>query len=309
MSEFKLAYSTYGKDNVRVLKVWKDPKNPQIQNVIEMTVRCLLEGDVEESYTKADNSPIVPTDTVKNTVYVLAKQTDTWPIERFASTLANHFITRYSHIHGANVYIKQHRWTKYAVNGKLHPHSFIQDGRELRTCEVYKKSETSPFVITSGIKDLTVLKSTGSMFYDFHRCEYTTLKDTKDRILSTDVDATWVWNPAKFNKLEDVYAYADKGIFDTIYNQARTITLNTFALENSASVQATMYNISTEILSVAPDVEFVNYALPNKHYMNIDLSWHKGIKNLGKDQEVFLPSSDPNGLIKSTVTRSSKAKL
>lgn len=34
-----------------------------------------------------------------------------------------------------------------------------------------------------------------------------------------------------------------------------------------------------------------------------DLKWHKGIKNTGKDAEVYAPQSGPNGLIKCTVSR------
>src|SRR5260370_9722031 len=100
-----LATARYGKDNVRVLKVWRDPQDPNHQKVIEMTVCVLLEGEIEESYTQADNSSIVPTDTVKNTIYILAKQNEVWPIELFGATLVNHFITRYPHIHAAHTHI------------------------------------------------------------------------------------------------------------------------------------------------------------------------------------------------------------
>lgn len=303
-----LTTSSYGKDNVRLLKVKRDPTNPNKQDVIELTVQVLLEGDVDVSYTHADNAPIVPTDTVKNTIFILAKQSDVWPIERFGATLTAHFTTRYAHIHKATAYIKQHRWTRYTVEGKPHPHSFIQDGTELRICTV-SKHESGNFQITSGIKDLTVLKSTGSMFYGYNMCEYTTLKETTDRILSTDVDASWVWSPKIFITIRDVDHHANEGIFDSVYQQARKITLETFATENSASVQATMYNISDSILKVAPWVDTVKFSLPNKHYINLDLEWHKGLKNLGKDAEIFVPTSDPNGLIKSVVSRKPAAKL
>lgn len=309
MSSF-LSSAAYGKDNVRVLKVKRDPTDPSKQEVIEMTVQVLLEGEIETSYTNADNSSIVPTDTVKNTVHILAKQTDVWPIERFAATLADHFTSKYNHIHKATAHIIQHRWTRYNVDGAPHPHSFIQDGTEVRIAQVSKSdTKNSKFHIKSGIKDLTVLKSTGSMFYGYNVCDYTTLKPTTDRILSTDVDASWEWNPAAFTNIRDVDYHANAGLFDNSYNAARTTTLRTFALENSASVQATMYNISTEIIKKVDLINAVTFSLPNKHYVNVDLSWHKGIKNLGKDAEIFIPTSDPNGLIKSTVTRKPAAKL
>lgn len=297
-----LQQASYGKDNVRILKVKRDPQDPKKQNVIELTVRVLLEGEIDDSYTKADNAPIVPTDTVKNTCFIVAKQKDVWPIERYASILADHFVTRYSHIHAAEVKVIQHKWSRYNVQGKPHAHSFVKDGEDIRLATVYRK-EGQPFHITSGIQNLTVLKSTGSMFYGFNQCEYTTLKETWDRILSTDVDASWTWIPGKVAELAQVIALADKGEFDATFDAARTATLETFALENSPSVQGTMYNMSNRILKERPLVDSVSYSLPNKHYFELDLSWHKGLKNTGKDAEVYVPASNPNGLINSTVRR------
>jgi len=98
--------------------------------------------------------------------------------------------------------------------------------------------------------------------------------------------------------------------FDKAWENARAITLKTFAEEESASVQATMFKMCEHILEAVPEVENVDYALPNKHYFEIDLSWHKGIKNTGKDAEVYAPQSGPNGLIKVTVARAPvEAKL
>lgn len=298
-----VATARYGKDNVRVLKVWRDPQDPNHQKVIEMTVCVLLEGEIEESYTQADNSSIVPTDTVKNTIYILAKQNEVWPIELFGATLVNHFITRYPHIHAAYAHIIQHRWTRYNVQGKPHPHSFLKDGEETRIVDVSKSDDGSPFKITSGIKHLTVLKSTGSMFYGYNKCEYTILPETKDRILSTDVDASWTWQPSKVSTVGQVKQLAYNGVFDNAWEGARNITLETFALENSASVQASMYNMSQAILREFNQIDTVSYALPNKHYFEINLSWHKGLKNTGKNAEVYAPQSNPNGLIKCTVSR------
>jgi urate oxidase len=53
-----IAAARYGKDNVRVYKVEKDGKTG-VQTVTEMTVCVLLEGAIDVSYTKADNSVVV----------------------------------------------------------------------------------------------------------------------------------------------------------------------------------------------------------------------------------------------------------
>ncbi|PYI30147.1 uricase [Aspergillus indologenus CBS 114.80] len=296
----------YGKDNVRVYKVHRDEKTG-VQTVVEMTVCVLLEGEIDTSYTKADNSVVVATDSIKNTIYILAKQNPVTPPELFGSILGNHFVTTYPHIHAAHTSIVTHRWTRMTVDGKPHPHSFLRDGEETRNVQVdaVENAQGISIDIRSALAKLTVLKSTNSQFWGFVRDEYTTLPETWDRILSTDVDATWQWQ--RFAGLEAVRAAVPR--FDATWAAAREITLKTFAEDNSASVQNTMYKMAEQILERQPLLETVEYALPNKHYFEIDLSWHKGLKNTGKDAEVYAPQSGPNGLIKCTVGRKSKAKL
>ncbi|KAA8650565.1 hypothetical protein EYZ11_009711 [Aspergillus tanneri] len=302
MSEITAA--RYGKDNVRVYKVHKDEKTG-IQTVVEMTVCVLLEGDIETSYTKADNSVIVATDSIKNTIYILAKQHPVTPPELFGSILGTHFIQKYPHIHAAHAHIITHRWTRLNIDGKPHPHSFVRDSEEKRNVQV-DVVEGRGIDITSSLSKLTVLKSTNSQFWGFLRDEYTTLKETWDRILSTDVDASWKWKT--FGGLDEVRDHIPK--FDATWVHARDVTLKTFAEDNSASVQNTMYKMAERILAYQPLVETVEYSLPNKHYFEINLDWHKGLQNIGKDAEVFAPQTDPNGLIKCTVGRSSrKSKL
>lgn len=300
----QLLDSAYGKANVKFLKVRKNAKNPKVQDVLEANCQVLLKGNFDVSYTDADNSPVVPTDTVKNTILVEAKKTNVWPIERFAAHLTKHFTSKYSHVSGVEINIVQARWTKFEVNGKLHDHSFRHEGPETRRTFLEYSKATGKLSITSSIKDLTVLKSTGSMFYGYHQCDYTTLQPTRDRILSTDVSAAWKYDES-LKSLDSVFELADQGVFDKTYEEARKVTLDLFALENSPSVQATMYNMASDILKKAPQVDSVTYELPNKHYILFNLEW-KGIK--GND-ELFYPASDPNGLIKCTVGRKASAKL
>lgn len=304
MSE--LISSTYGKGNVKFLKVKKSKQDPKVQDILEANVEVLLRGAFDESYTKADNSSIVPTDTVKNTILIEAKTSDVWPIERFAAHLAKHFTTKYSHVSGVEITIVQSKWSKYEVNGKLHAHSFKHEGPETRRTYLNYEKKSGDITLRSSIKDLKVLKSTGSMFYGFHQCDYTILKPTTDRILSTDVDASWDFDLKKIGNgdLDSIMKAASEGLFDFSYDSARTTTLNLFALENSPSVQATMYNMSDEILKKVPQIKTVTYVLPNIHYILFNFEW-KGIKD---NDDLFYPSSDPNGKIKSVVGRKT-AKL
>lgn len=293
----------YGKDNVRVYKVERDAA-AGTQTVTELTVCCLLEGAIESSYTRADNSCVVATDSIKNTIYIKAKEHPVNPVETWAATLGQHFLDRYSHISVANVDVIQHRWTRMIVDGKPHPHSFLRDGEETRNVAV-RAIRGKGIEVESSIKKLLVLKSTGSAFHGFVRDEYTTLPETWDRILSTEVDAAWTWK--LFPTLKAVQDKAAS--FDKAFADAREITLSTFAKEESPSVQNSMYKMCEQILAAAPDVAKVFYALPNKHYFELDLSWHKGIKNTGKDAEVYVPQSGPNGLIKVEVSRDQKSVL
>lgn len=293
-----VAAARYGKDNVRVYKVERDAKTG-VQTVTEMTVCVLLEGAIETSYTQADNSVVVATDSMKNTVYIKAKEHPVTPPELFASILGTHFIETYSHLTAAHIRVITHRWTRMTIDGKPHPHSFYRDGAETRNVEAVVRRGKG-IDIRSGIVGLLVLKSTGSQFHGFVRDEYTTLPEVWDRILSTDVDCGWSWK--RFSGLNAVKNAIPK--FDKAWEDARAITMKTFAEEDSPSVQNTMYKMCGSILEAVPEVENVDYKLPNKHYFEIDLSWHKGLKNTGEHAEVYAPQSGPNGLIEVTVARS-----
>lgn len=189
------------------------------------------------------------------------------PPELFGTILCNHFLTRYKHIHAARSKIVTTRWTRMNIDGKPHPHSFLKDGDETRDVEV-DMVEGKGVDIRTSIRGLTVLKSTNSEFWGYIRDEYTTLPETWDRILSTDVTALWHWK--HFNSLDEVRAVAQK--FDPGWTTVRDITLKTFAEDNSASVQNTMYKMADHILAAQPLIETVEYALPNKHYFELGMS-------------------------------------
>lgn len=194
----------------------------------------------------------------------MAKQHPVSPPELFASILANHFVAKYPHIHEAQVKVKQHRWSRMTVEGKPHPHSFVRDGSETRNVEAVA-SDRNGILVRSGIVGLLVLKSTGSQFYGFVRDEYTALEEVQDRILSTEIDCGWKWN--NFNTLGDVESAVP--IFDEAFTTARQTTLDLFAKEVSPSVQNTMYKMCEQILALVPEIQAVDYSLPNKHYFQI----------------------------------------
>lgn len=162
-----------------------------------------------------------------------------------------------------------------SFDGKPHPHSFYRDGSETRNAHATFKRDEG-LSITSKIAGLLVLKSTGSAFHGFHRDEYTSLPEVWDRILSTEVDASWEWKTYK--TVDEVKSSGN--LFDKSWDAARTITMKTFAEDDSASVQATMYKMSEQILATVPEVEAVEYSLPNKHYFEISTSYYPISKSL-----------------------------
>ena len=72
----ELTWSRYGKDKVRIFRIVRDGK---IHHVVEYNVCTLLEGDVDTSYTEADNSVVVATDSsTPMTLAPLSNFTDSW---------------------------------------------------------------------------------------------------------------------------------------------------------------------------------------------------------------------------------------
>lgn len=315
-----LSHSRYGKDKVRVLRVVREGS---LHHVVEYNVTVLVEGDIDISYTKADNSCIVATDSLKNITYYLAKVSPHILIpERFALHLGTHIVSKYPHLHKAFITVEQLRWSRIPVqtgtDSKEHPHSFYRDGDDRRIVNVEVDATAGKNKLigraSAGIKDLLILKSTGSSFAGFIRDEYTTLVEVDDRIFSTSVDLNYTFaaiplpTPKNEDKSDFIIPVLDNQGQGTVWDQslpakARKVTLEVFAQDDSASVQATLYKMATQIVQDYPGVASVSYSLPNKHYVPVDMKYI-GVDNLTPAQaEVFLPLAAPSGLISATVTR------
>jgi len=320
MSTVHLASARYGKDKVRVFRIVRQEKEGQKwHEVVEYNVRVLLEGEIETSYTKADNGVVVATDSMKNITYYMAKVSPHVLVpELFAMHLGAFIVGKYAHIQKAFVDVEQLKWARIDVGAegqpRSHGHSFWRDGDEKRTASVEidatagKDKMTAE--VTSGVADLLVLKSSGSAFEGFVRDEFTTLPEVSDRIFSTAVDLKYVYEclqvPASLKSADPPEAVdlGPKFDFGKVAKGARDITLQVFATDESASVQATLYKMAEQILGVNPGVTLVQYALPNKHYIPVDMKY-LGIDNLTPSEaSVFCPVSAPSGLITASVARS-----
>lgn len=310
-----LTAARYGKTKVRVFRIVRQDK---WHHIVEYNVEALLEGDLESSYAEADNSVVVATDTIKNITYYLAKiSPHILNPEKFALHLGTFFVSKYSHVHKAFVTIEQLRWARIPVEaGKEHPHAFYRDGDDKRVVKVEvdasKGKDKSVGRVSAGISDLLVLKSTGSKFEGFIRDEYTTLVEVDDRILSTSVDLEYAFSeiplqaPGDAGKLEFVVAEGveDGSVWDEeVPERARRATLEVFAEDESASVQATLYKMAQRIIAENAHIQTVTYTLPNKHYIPVDMRYI-GVDNLTSSKaEVFTPVAAPSGLISATISR------
>ncbi|KAJ3504433.1 hypothetical protein NLJ89_g7936 [Agrocybe chaxingu] len=318
----ELTAARYGKTKVRVFRIVREGS---WHNIVEYNVEALVEGDIATSYTEADNSVVVATDSIKNITYYLAKVSPhILNAERFALHLGTFLVSKYAHLSKAFVTVEQLRWTRIHVAGEAspegHSHSFYRDGDDKRVVNAVIDAtggkDKLVATVTSGVTDLLVLKSTGSGFTNFYRDEYTTLVEVDDRIFSTSVDLTYTFAPLQIaaptdeKKLEFVTPLqrGEEGYDGSVWDEevpgrARAATLETFAVDESASVQATLYKMGERIIAENGSVISVSYSLPNKHYVPVDMRYI-GVDNLTPSKaEVFTPIAAPSGLIKATISR------
>ncbi len=274
--------NNYGKARVRLMKVARQGERHELQN---LTVKIAFEGDFTDVHTVGDNSPVLPTDTMKNTVYALSQQTqEIEEIEVFASRLADYFLTNNNQVTRVVVEIAEHGWTRIAVGGEPHQHSFTKGSDEKRTTKVSATRDGA--TVESGIEDLIVLKTTKSGFVGFIKDCYTTLPETTDRIFCTSVKADWR------------YTNTDAATAD-IWRDVRQTIVETFAEHDSLSVQHTLYAMGEAVLEKFSDIAEIAFSLPNIHCLPIDFT-RFGLEN---DNRIFVPTDEPHGLIEARLSR------
>lgn len=302
-----VSFQQYGKENVRLVKVTKNPCGKH--EILELKVSILLSGKAfEESYTKADNSNVVATDSMKNIVYLVANSSTKLPcIEKFGIELGELMLSKYpTLVEKAQITIEKAGWERLILSGKPHQHAFSGNVNGMRKCQVTVSRGPSPTImVVSEISDLSVLKTTGSSFKKFYRDQYTTLPDSDDRILSTSICVRWSFSP--IHSFEEAY---EKHEFCKAYDIVQHISLDEFSSVDSPSVQATLYTTCKRTLEKIPQVDHVYMELPNRHVFNLDLPVFKHDAHKGTPpKDIYVPLSQPNGLIKATVSRASASKL
>jgi urate oxidase len=276
-----LAETAYGKSSVRLVKVSRHGDRHDLK---DLTIAIRFEGEYDQSYTRGDNRDVLPTDTMKNTVYALAAKHSVEEPEAFGRVLAEHFLERNARLRRVRIDLTEQPWGRICVGAREHGQTFVRQGAESRSATV--QGQGDQISIGAGVKDLVILKSSRSGFTGFLRDEYTTLPDVADRILATALTATWRYRTADLD-------------FNLTWRAVRSTMLETFAEHNSQSVQHTLHAMGQAVLDNVDAVTAVRLVMPNKHHLPVDLS-RLGLENRN---EIFVPTDEPYGLIEASLIR------
>lgn len=280
-----LGANQYGKAESRVVRIYRDSPRHQIR---DLNVSSALRGNFEDAHTTGDQADVLPTDTQKNTAFAFAKEKGVGAIEDYALTLGGHFIDSAPAAEGARIEVEEYTWERIPVDGEGHAHSFVRAGSGVRTTvvNVEGRGSSRKSYVVSGIRDLVVLKSTGSEFHGFLKDKYTTLPETNDRILATSLVARWRYDHTDVD-------------WDKSYEEIKALLLEQFASIHSLALQQTLYGMGEAVLERHPEVAEIKFSAPNKHHFLVDLSPF-GLEN---PNEVFIAADRPYGLIEATVVR------
>ena len=278
----RLGENRYGKSRVRLSRITRHGDRHDFQ---EWTVRVLLHGDFASSFTQADNSRILPTDTMKNTVYAIARDSKAVTIEEFAMELGDYLLANNPQVSQVSVEIEEKAWERMHCDGASEPTTFRLCGPEVNTVAAVRE-KSGEWHITSGMDGLTILKTTKSAFTGYIKDRLTTLKPATDRIFGTCATVAWTYATEEPN-----YANARERIIAAL--------LRTFAAHDSMSVQHTLFDMGKAALDAAPEIANIKLTMPNLHHLLVDLS------PFGQDNpnHIFVPIDEPHGYIEATIER------
>jgi urate oxidase len=291
-----LGQNQYGKAENRVVKIIRDGGTHHLK---DLNVSVALSGDMAEAHYVGSNAHVLPTDTMKNTVFAFAKEYGIESAEQYGIHLARHFVTSQQSVKRARIRIEEYAWERIETSGPNSrrsltgsdggKHSFVRKGQEVRTSQITFDGEN--WEVVSGLKDLTVMNSTNSEFWGYIKDEYTTLHEAYDRILATTVQAAW-----RFNWASDEQPMPD---WECCYAEANQHLLQAFAETYSLSLQQTLYQMGARLIDNCSEIDEVRLSLPNKHHFLVDLEPF-GLQN---DNEVYMAADRPYGLIEATILR------
>jgi urate oxidase len=278
----KLGSNRYGKHRVRLSRITRHEDRHDFN---EWIVNVLLEGDFETSFTEADNSKVLPTDTMKNTVYYIARGSKAVTIEEFAMELGDYLLANNAKVCGVKVEIQERAWERMKFDGTAEATTFILGGPEVQTVRAVR-DKGNEWSIRSGVDGLTILKTTKSAFTGYIKDKLTTLKPATDRILGTCAKVKWDYTSSKLD-------------FAIVRERIIKALLEEFAGHNSLSVQHTLYDMGKAALDAAPEIQRIGLTMPNLHHLLADLTPF----GLDNPNHIFVPIDEPHGYIEAMVER------
>jgi len=284
--DYVLGADQYGKAETRLVRIYRDTARHQIR---DLNVSTSLRGDFAAAYLDGDQANVLPTDSQKNTAYAFALDKGVTDIETYALTLARHFADEIEPVQAARVEVDEYEWERVKVGGGDHPHAFVRAGQEVRTTTATAErhgNEQRAWVL-SGLRDLVLLKSTGSQFTGFLHDRYTTLAETDDRVLATSLTARWR------------HTRSERDDWTAVNASIRQVLIETFATVHSRALQQSLFQMGKAALAAHEDIAEIRLSAPNKHHFLVDLSPF-GLDNRG---EVFHADDRPYGLIQCAVRR------
>ena len=292
----RLGANQYGKAEVRVVRVARGAAPDGGDLLRDWNVSTALSGDLADTHLTGDNAKVLPTDSQKNRVYALAREMGAVEPEEFGLELASFFVSSQEPITRARVEIEEYGWTPVGATG----YSFARSGDLVRTTTVIVDASLGTSVV-SGIRDLTVMNTTASEFWGYPKDPYTTLPETRDRILATTVNAAWRYRPSAIAGAPRDFGEAARvpgeGDWGSQFAAARLAVLATFAGTYTYSLQQMLYAIGSAVLAAVPAACEVRLALPNKHHYLVDLAPF----GLANEREVYQAGDRPYGLVEGTV--------
>ncbi len=275
----------YGKAETRLVRIYRDGPVHQIR---DLNVSTSLRGDFAAAHLHGDQTQVLPTDTQKNTAYAFAMDRGVGEIEDYALALARHFAEEVQPVRAARVDVEEYLWERVSVGGTPHPHAFVRSGQEVRTAAAIVEGRPGQqrVWVLSGLRDLVLLKSTGSEFAGFLRDRYTTLAETHDRVLATSLTARW--------------RYGDPDAdWAGVYASVRQTLVEQFATVHSLALQQSLWEMGRAALAAHPAIAEIRLSAPNKHHFLVDLTPF-GLDNPGA---TFHADDRPYGLIQCAVQR------
>lgn len=279
---YPLGPNRYGKTAIRLATVARDGDRHRFT---DLDLEVLLEGDFTAAFTDGDNTSVLTTDTMRGTCTALARE-GVEHVAEYLQRVVDRLFVASPATERVRMRAIAHPWERLEVDGVPHTHGFrpAAGGSSVTTLT---QERGLPPAVTGGIQGLRLLKTTGSAFSGYPKDRYTTLPETRERIMATTVEAAWGTTEADLD--HTALATAVPATFSAAFATH----------DASESLQHTLHTMGSAVLDAHPEVTWIRFRMPNEHHNLADLSPY----DLDNPNQVYVVAGDPSGLIEGIVTR------